>query len=280
MLGYGYRLFRYSDNILFLSYNSTDISCFKSLFFKFLELRGLSLEEEFCSLKFSFNSFKLLDWNFFHYRNHLFCTMSDDKLKDYKRVLKIIVNNSIHSTIFDLINLLNAQIILWVVKLNYLDFLVDVCGQMDVFLFKLLWKWARRRHPRRTNVWIYSKYWKYFFGSWRVFSVDSFTGKVRFLKSHFFRKFNIHRFPLSLNIFDFYNQRKLNNILCKRTQSDFIGIYKILADNQKGLCFVCNKPFDTCFFSNLRVLSILKSFDTFSTLVSHLILVHYYCNLT
>ena len=28
------------------------------------------------------------------------------------------------------------------------------------YIFHLLWKWAQKRHPRKSGNWIYKKYWK------------------------------------------------------------------------------------------------------------------------
>jgi RNA-directed DNA polymerase len=261
---------------LFFTSNFTDIFYIKSVFLKFLKVRGLFLENSFSSFQFSYNKFKFLDWDFFLYNNSSFCILSKFIIRDYKRILKMIIKNSIHSTIFDLIKTLNFQISIWVSKLDYLSFGQDICGEMDIFLYKLLWRWAKRRHPRRTSIWIYSKYWKYIFGSWRFFSIDFSTGNICFLKSHFFRNIVVYRLPLSLNIYNIYNVKKFNSVLLKKTRSEVTGIYRVLVDNQKGLCFVCNKPFGTCFVDKLRIISVFKSFNSFGL---RLVLIHYYCNL-
>jgi len=36
----------------------------------------------------------------------------------------------------------------------------EVFGEMDEYLWELTWKWAERRHPRKTNRWVAKKYWK------------------------------------------------------------------------------------------------------------------------
>jgi len=35
----------------------------------------------------------------------------------------------------------------------------EVFGEMDVFLWRLTWNWARRRHPNKTKKWVTKKYW-------------------------------------------------------------------------------------------------------------------------
>ena len=60
--------------------------------------------------------------------------------------------------------------------------------ELDVYLYRLLWKWAKRRHPRRNNTWIYSKYWKVFGGIWSFYVVNNLNGELTFLNSHVYLK--------------------------------------------------------------------------------------------
>nr|AST09073.1 putative reverse transcriptase and intron maturase [Eutreptiella pomquetensis] len=39
------------------------------------------------------------------------------------------------------------------------DYFYVVCLEVDIYLFRLLWKWVHKRHPSRSSIWLLKRYW-------------------------------------------------------------------------------------------------------------------------
>ena len=141
----------------------------------FLQLRSVSVSCNISSFSLYFNSFDLLGWNFSFYNfNNFLGQVSLDNIRNHKRKLKSLIKNSFGSNFWVVLASLNNLISNWVSFYGCSDFSFDVQGNLDVYLFKILWNWAKRRHPRRPNTWIYLKYWKYLVieKRWNFFFMD------------------------------------------------------------------------------------------------------------
>lgn len=143
---------------------------------------------------------------------------------------------------------------------------------MDIYIYKLLWKCVKKRHPRRPSTWIYSKYWKYYIGSWRFFIFDAFLGRFSFLISHSSNQFKIYRLPISFNNFDKLNSLKLNSLWVKKYLISLKGLFKFLWKKQFGKCFFCHKLFNSINLDELKVFSYYTGPINYN-----LFLVHRYC---
>lgn len=217
-----------------------------------------------------------MDWDFFFFNNSFLGT-SYNFVNYQKNSLRLLIKNSNNVNILSMIKRINLQIDSWICHISFLDFFWDLSNEMDVFLYKLLWSWVRRRHPRRANTWIYLKYWKYLFGKWRFFAKNTMDGNICIIKSHLLHVNHVFRMPNSINIFDSYNKFKINDIWFKKTRDNFKGLYFVLYSNQKGLCFLCKR---LLFLNSVDGLSVLKLSDDkslSSLFISNIVLVHKSC---
>jgi RNA-directed DNA polymerase len=41
-----------------------------------------------------------------------------------------------------------------------------IFGKMSALMFAKLWRWAKRRHPKKSGHWIAAKYWRLETGNW------------------------------------------------------------------------------------------------------------------
>lgn len=198
--------------------------------------------------------FDLLGWNFSrNFSLSLNCSVSKDNIRGHKRKLKNIIKGSYNSNIIDTLKLVNGVITRWTSRYSLSDSWHSTSFELDLFLYKLFWRAVKRYHPRRPNTWIHNKYWKFFSGLWRFTIFDPKKKRNYFLKSHnklSSGNVNFYRVPKSLGVFYIYNQRKLLFILFRRTKTFFSGISKILYIKQRGLCFICRRPF---FFNDFKV---------------------------
>lgn len=176
-----------------------------------------------------------------------------------------------------MIKKINLQIDSWISTISFLDFFWDLSNEMDVFLYKLLWSWVRKRHPRRANTWIYLKYWKYLFGKWRFLAKDTLNGNICLIKSHVIHTNQVFRIPNSINIFDISNKFKINDIWFKKTNNNFKGLYYVLYTNQKGLCLICKRLLFLNSFEKLSLLKLSNEKPVGNIFISNIVLVHKYC---
>lgn len=244
--------------------------------YRFLSLRGLYLKEN--SIEFfitsPFEGFSSLGWFFKNFNNSKFLVQVDNaNINIQKLRLKLAVKNFNNLSALKLIEYLNILISNWSNSYSLTDFFFDISNELDVYLNKLLWKWARRRHPRRTNVWIYAKYWKYFMGKWKFFAFDISTSETNFLRSHFMNIKNTFVLPYSFSSFDYLESRKIEKFFYLKYSQNTSGVFRSLWIKQKGMCFVCRKPFIFLNSSNLKI----YSFKFKTKFFKYLILAHTYC---
>lgn len=247
---------------------------------KFLSLRGIFLNEKLLIFESVYQGFDFSYWRFIktHY-NFLLLNISSNFLRKYKLKLKLIVKNNCSKSVIDLIFLLNKQISDWIVFCSSVPNFNSICFSMDFFLYKLLWKWARRRHPRRPNTWIYSKYWRLVDGKWNFFVLDSSTGQFLFLKSHFSFSSKVYHLPFSLNVFSSLNENKFNSLFFRKFSYKLSGIYYYLWKKQFGLCASCKKFLFINDFSSLKLFYCSSiTDDKFYHGVSSFLLLHKFCS--
>lgn len=182
-----------------------------------------------------------------------FSFINFSEIKKYKCKLKALVKGSPNSTCVGLIKLLNFNISLWSKKVKSTSFYKSIALSLDFYLYKLLWKWCRRFHPRRTNSWIFERYWINISGRFKFFSVNILNGKNIFLISHF-SEFEFGKRSLCfVSNFEFRDRGKFYYDSFSKLRGDFRGIYGILFDTQKGICPRCNKLLVDFDLNRLRI---------------------------
>nr|AYB71446.1 roaA [Trachelomonas grandis] len=268
--------FRYLTNFVIFSY---DINCLKFFLFalyRFVYIRGFLNENQDLQIfiKSIYQVVYFQGWSLS--RSFTFDTINQISIllvKDHKRRMKCVVKRNYSKHPFKLLKEMNQLIYIWVFKNSLVDYYYDVWGKLDIYLYKLLWKWAKRRYPRRPNSWIYNKHWKFFSGIWRFFVKDSLSGEIQILRSHYLLKRKIYRLPNFINIFDISNKIKVENLSFNRFIDTFKGVMHLLWKRQKGRCFVCQGILIVRNFSNFKIIRIKNS-------LRHLLsygIIHNYC---
>nr|YP_009538690.1 RoaA [Phacus pleuronectes]AYQ93667.1 RoaA [Phacus pleuronectes] len=272
-------LIRYFNYFFIFGFGTFSILNIKNLFIIFFKNKGIF----FNFFDFQINSiFKGVDyfgWNIFLTRKYfLLSEISRDVIRNYKLKIKNIFKYNKSTSLFFLLNLINTEINFWKNIYKFSDFFVEISSEMDLYVYRLFWNLLKRRHPRRPNTWIYSKYWKFSFGTYKFFLFDNKIGRFLFLNTHFDSTCKLYTLPSSLNIYNIYNYDKLNCIWFKKFQYNLHSIYRILWIKQSGLCFFCKRILE---YSNVTKFKIIKlNLIKKLSFMSNFVLVHRWCSLS
>lgn len=166
-------------------------------------------------------------------------------IKPSKKAVKAIVSN-ISDTILRrgkawqqdvLIMKLNKQIRGWT---NYHQSVCasDAFAHLDYVLYELLWRWAKRRHPKKNKWWISTRYWHRVGNRNWVFSTEN-KELIRVDSTAIVRHTKIKATANPFLDEAYFQKRKFDKGMHRLT-----GKFKMIWKNQNGLCYHCGMPMD------------------------------------
>ncbi|MFT0171554.1 group II intron reverse transcriptase/maturase [Paraburkholderia mimosarum] len=123
----------------------------------FLAVRGLRLSEEKTRIIHIDTGFDFLGWNFRKYSGKLLIKPSKKNVQAFYRKVAETISRNKTVRQQDLVQLLNPMLRGWaqyhspvVAKQTY--------SRLDSLIFRRLWAWSMRRHPRKSVQWVRDKY--------------------------------------------------------------------------------------------------------------------------
>lgn len=143
----------------------------------FMAIRGLMLSPEKTKITNIDDGFDFLGWNFRKYKGKLLHKPAKDNVAAVEsKILEIIASNKA-ATQENLIRQLNPVIRGWA---NYHRHAVAkrAFSHLDYEIWKMLWQWAKRRHPNKGARWIKKKYFMTICNRNWVFAAKDQEGKV------------------------------------------------------------------------------------------------------
>ncbi len=154
-------LIRYADDFI-ITGNSEELlsSQVKPLVEAFLKERGLELSPEKTSITHLTKGFDFLGQNVRRYPNgKLLIKPSRKSIKALLTKVKGIVTKHLGGTAQALIGRLNPVVRGWA---NYHRHVVSkrIFARIDSEIFRMIWKWAKARHPKKGRRWIKDKYFE------------------------------------------------------------------------------------------------------------------------
>jgi RNA-directed DNA polymerase len=194
----------------------------------FLSERGLALSKEKTKITHIDDGFNFLGFNIRKYRNKLIIKPAKSSVNSMLADIKKTVKSNGASKTEDLIHALNSKLRGWSNHYRH------VCAKrtfeyMSHRVFKLLWRWATRRHPNKGERWIKQKYFRTTLTRNWVFSsrikdrdgkaknIDLFDiGQVKIVRH---AKIRANATPYDPNFAEYFQQRedrKKLAIQCKR----------------------------------------------------------------
>ncbi len=153
-------LVRFADDFIITGYARVFLeSVVKPLVERFFRERGLELSPEKTVITHIEDGFDFLGQNIRKYDGKLLIKPSLKSIKTLLRKIRNIVKANLQAKVENLIRLLNPIIRGWV---QYHRHVVSkaVFSAIDHFIFKILWRWARRRHRNKSAHWVKDKYFR------------------------------------------------------------------------------------------------------------------------
>jgi RNA-directed DNA polymerase len=153
-------LVRFADDFIITGYARAFLeSVVKPLVERFFKERGLELSPEKTVITHIEDGFDFLGQNIRKYNGKLLIKPSLKSIQMLLRKIRNIVKANLQAKAENLIRLLNPIIRGWV---QYHRHVVSkaVFSAIDHFIFKILWRWARRRHPNKSAHWVKDKYFR------------------------------------------------------------------------------------------------------------------------
>jgi RNA-directed DNA polymerase len=151
-------LVRYADDFLITGRSREQLEQeVRPLVVQFLAERGLVLSPEKTVVTHVETGFDFLGQNVRRYGKKVLLKPSSRAVKTFYAGLRQVVRKSLHLDPATLIRILNPKIQGWA---NYHRHASSKATfqRLDHLIFRLLWQWARRRHPKKNRHWLASRY--------------------------------------------------------------------------------------------------------------------------
>ena len=153
----------------------------KPLIERFLRERGLELSHEKTSITHIEDGFDFLGQNVRKYNGLLLIRPSKKNIKTFLAKIRKVIKGNPSLPAGKLVLVLNPLIRGWAQYHRYVASKATF-NSVDHAIFEALWRWAKRRHPRKGRKWIARKYFRTVGADNWVFHGDA-TGQDRLLLS-------------------------------------------------------------------------------------------------
>lgn len=147
----------------------------------FLADRGLELSEEKTTITHINDGFNFLGFNIRKYKGKLLIKPDRQRVKSFlKRTHKLIKKNKANKAIV-LIRQLNPKINGWS---NYYRHVVSAATfrWIDHSIFEDIWRWCKKRHPKKGRRWVKKKYFRTFHNDYWAFYDHDNKGRIHLAK--------------------------------------------------------------------------------------------------
>jgi len=149
---------RYADDFIVTADSEETAKEIRGLIEVFLKERGLELSMEKTLITHIDQGFDFLGWNFRKYKGKLLIKPSSKSIGNVTQKMSDMIKKGKAWKQEDLIGALNPIITGWT---NYHQSVVskETFSKLDNMVWNMLWRWAKRRHPKKSKSWIANRYW-------------------------------------------------------------------------------------------------------------------------
>jgi len=241
----GVNVVRYADDFIISGRNRETLEKVQTFVADYLTVRGLALSVEKTSLTHIDAGFDFLGQNVRRFNGKLIIQPSKKNRKAFLDKVRAVIKANPTITAGQLIHKLNPLIRGWA---NYHR---HVCSKhsyrsADHAIFRALWRWARRRHPKKNAHWVRRKYFRLHRQRSWTFSgeMQGKDGKDKIVHLLYTTNTPIRRhikIQGQANPFDpqseMYFEKRLQTRMCSMLAPKLLRLWQA----QKGKCPICGQ---------------------------------------
>lgn len=238
---------RYADDFIITGRTKETLEEIKPMLVNFLAERGLELSEEKTLITHIDEGFDFLGFNVRKFKGVLLTQPSKKCVKKFLDSIRYVIDSNKSCRQETLIRLLNPKITGWT---NYYR-----CGassrtfqRIDDQIFRKLWQWAKRRHPKKGKRWIANKYfhfyksrrWRFLVESEKNGKKDIFPLKLAFeTKILRHKKIKSEANPFDVEWKDYFEERMTYKMLLSlKGRNSLLYMW----NKQERKCPLCGQP--------------------------------------
>jgi RNA-directed DNA polymerase len=242
-------LVRYCDDFIITGISKEILETeVKPLVTDFLRERGLALSEEKTQITHIEEGFDFLGQHVRKYNGKFLTRPSKKNVKAFLTDIRKVIKENKQATAYGLIATLNPNIRGWA-NFHQHAAAKKIFAHVDTAIFKALWRWARRRHPKKGRHWVKDQY----FGrsgnrNWRFFGqAQDKEGKTTHNWLYLASATPITRYKKikgDCNPYDPTWESYLEERRSVKMAKTLYGKRRLmyLWKEQGGLCPICNQP--------------------------------------
>lgn len=235
---------RYADDFI-ITCNSKELLAneVKPMVITFLKERGLTLSDEKTAITHIENGFDFLGQNVRKYNGKLLIKPARKNVARFLRKVKKTIRSMAAMKQEVLIKQLNPLIRGWA---NYHHHIVakEIYNRIDWIIWRMLYQWSKRRHPKKSRQWVMKKYFKPINGVAGRFACVTTTGKLLTLVKASETVIKRHiKIRGDANPYALEDELYFEGRIDRTMREHLSGRKKLLAIwlNQNGLCPVCDQ---------------------------------------
>lgn len=246
-------LVRYADDFIVTAKDKETIeTILLPLIKQFMAERGLTLSDEKTKITHVSEGFDFLGFNLREYPDSKFLTKpSKDAMKNICNKMRAKVKSNKSAKTISIIRMLNPMLTGWY---NYYRYGASskAFSRVDFEVYRMLWRWAKRRHPKKSSHWIKERYFKTIHGSSWCFAATKKrkSGKEVALRLKKLSKMAIQKYipiKISTNPYDpsdaaYYTKRKSHTTEVMLRQTD--ELLRMIWLHQGKRCPICGEIID------------------------------------
>lgn len=163
---------RYCDDFVITARAKEQLETLKEVIAKWLAERGLVINDEKTRIVSVDEGFDFLGFNIRHYHGKCLIKPQKKKVLSFLNGIRDWLRSHQQATTDEVIRYLNPRLRGWA---QYYKFVVsaETFRYVDYQIWTYLWKWCKRRHPKKSRRWVKDKYFRNVDGIEWTFSVPT-----------------------------------------------------------------------------------------------------------